>query len=57
MHLLSSGHSLDEAARLRHVTMNTVRTQLKRVFAKTQTGGQAELVQMVLTGVAAVHED
>ena len=55
--LLSSGHSLDEAARLRHVTMNTVRTQLKRVFAKTQTGGQAELVQMVLTGVAAVHED
>jgi DNA-binding CsgD family transcriptional regulator len=55
--LLSSGHSLDEAARMRHVTMNTVRTQLKRVFAKTQTNGQADLVQMVLTGVAAVHEE
>ena len=55
--LLSTGHSLDEAARLRDVTINTVRTQLKRVFAKTQTSGQADLVQMVLTGVAAVHED
>ena len=55
--LLSSGYSLDEAARKRHVTMNTVKTQLKRVFAKTKTSGQADLVQMVLTGVAAVQED
>jgi len=55
--LLLSGFSLDEAARTRHVTMNTVRTQLKRVFAKTRTTGQADLVQMVLTGVAAVHDD
>ena len=55
--LLSSGHSLDEAARIRHVTMNTVKTQLKRVFAKTKTSGQADLVQMVLTGVSAVQED
>ena len=55
--LLSSGHSLEEAARMRDVTINTVRTQLKRVFAKTQTSGQADLVQMVLTGVAAVHDD
>ncbi len=54
--LLSEGHSLDEAAELRGVTMNTARSHLKHVFAKTGTNRQGELVRLVLTGVAALRE-
>jgi DNA-binding CsgD family transcriptional regulator len=39
------------------VSINTARTQLKRVFAKTRTSGQADLVQMILTGVGAIREE
>ena len=55
--LLSAGHSLEEVAETRSVTMNTVRSQLKQVFCKTDTSRQGELVHLVLTGIAAIRTD
>jgi DNA-binding CsgD family transcriptional regulator len=52
--LLSQGRSLEEAAKARHVTLNTARSQLKQIFAKTNTNRQGELLQLVLSGVASV---
>ena len=54
--LLAAGHPLEAAAELRGVTMNTVRSQLKQVFAKTDTKRQAELVRLVLTGVCTIRD-
>ncbi len=54
--LLVSGHSLDEVSGLRGVTMNTVRSQLKHVFAKTDTKRQGDLVRLIITGVASLRE-
>lgn len=55
--LLAEGYSLDQVAQTRGVTMNTVRSQLKQVFCKTDTSRQGELVHLVLTGVAAIRTD
>jgi DNA-binding CsgD family transcriptional regulator len=52
--LLCQGSSLDEAAVARGVTMNTARSQLKQVFAKTHTSRQSELVRLVISGVASI---
>ena len=52
--LLCQGCSLEEAAHVRGVTMNTARSQLKQVFAKTHTSRQSELVRLVLAGVASI---
>ena len=54
--LMAEGYSLEEVAAERGVTMNTVRSQLKQVFAKTDTSRQGELVHLVLTGIASVRE-
>ena len=55
--LLSEGRGLDEVAALRGVTMNTVRSQLKQAFSKTDTKRQGELVGLVLSGVASVRDE
>jgi DNA-binding CsgD family transcriptional regulator/PAS domain-containing protein len=55
--LISSGQSLEQVAEARGVTMNTVRSQLKQVFCKTDTKRQGELVHLVLTGIAAMRTD
>jgi len=47
--LLGDGLNLSEAARARGVAENTVRSQLKQVFAKTHTRRQAEVVRLVLS--------
>ncbi|MEE2665757.1 MAG: helix-turn-helix transcriptional regulator [Myxococcota bacterium] len=52
--LLAQGRSLEEAATARHVTLNTARSQLKQVFAKTDTNRQGELLQLVLSGVTVI---
>jgi len=54
--LIAEGNSLEEVAAERGVTMNTVRSQLKQVFSKTDTSRQGELVHLVLTGVASIRE-
>ena len=57
LRLLAEGNSLEEVADRRGVTMNTARSQLKQVFAKTDTRRQGELVRLVLTGVASLGDD
>lgn len=49
---LAQGISLDEIAGKKSASINTVRTQLKSIFAKTGTGRQGELVSLVLNGPA-----
>ena len=46
--LLVDGHTLKEAADKLTVTMNTVKSHIKQLFAKTNTRRQAELVRLVL---------
>ncbi len=53
--LLSDGLSLEEAAERRAVTLNTARSQLKRVFSKTGARRQADLVRIVIGGVASMR--
>ena len=55
--LLTAGRSLEEAAEERGVTMHTVRSQLKHVFAKTDTRRQGQLVRLVLSGLAGIQDD
>jgi len=50
--LLVEGVTLREAADQAGVSMNTARTHLKRVFAKTQTRRQSELVSFLQAGLA-----
>jgi len=50
--MLAEGYSLTEAATNRGVSVNTARTQLKHVFAKTDTNRQGALIRLVLTGSA-----
>ncbi|MFT6599288.1 MAG: pimeloyl-ACP methyl ester carboxylesterase/DNA-binding CsgD family transcriptional regulator [Alloalcanivorax sp.] len=49
---LVSGHTLDRIAEDAQVAPATVRAQLKSVFRKTDTGRQAELVSVILSGLA-----
>jgi DNA-binding CsgD family transcriptional regulator len=49
---LVNGKSVTDYADARNVTVNTVRTQLKSILAKTGATRQADLVRMVLTGPA-----
>jgi DNA-binding CsgD family transcriptional regulator len=46
--LLASGQDLSNAAVNLGVSVNTVRTQLRRMFEKTQTHNQAALVSRLL---------
>ena len=52
--LLSAGHSIEEAAEIRGVTLNTARSQMKRVFSKTGVNRQADLVRLLLNNVTAL---
>ncbi len=52
--LMSVGNSLEEISEIRGVTIHTTRTLLKRVFAKTQTNRQGEIVRLVLAGGATL---
>lgn len=55
--LLAEGMSLEEAAERRGVSVNTARSHLKHVFAKTGTSRQGELVRLVLSGVGSMGEE
>ncbi|HTM78165.1 MAG TPA: helix-turn-helix transcriptional regulator, partial [Devosia sp.] len=45
---LAQGQSLQAYADLKQVTINTVRTQLKAIFLKTNTHRQGELIAMFM---------
>lgn len=47
--LLASGASVGEIAAQLGVSISTVRTHLKRTYAKTETRGQADLVRRILS--------
>ena len=53
--LLLSDCSLEEAARLLDISRSTVRSVLKRIFEKTGTNRQSELVRLMLTSFAQVR--
>ena len=50
----SSGTTISETARLLKLSPNTIKTHLRRVFAKTATGRQAELAGLI-TAVGSVR--
>jgi DNA-binding CsgD family transcriptional regulator len=52
---LMSGAGLKTAADELSVSLNTARTHLKRLFEKTQTTRQAELVRLLLRGPAGLN--
>lgn len=52
--LLAQGRRLEDAAADLAVSLNTVRTHLKRIFSKTGTDRQAELVRLILSGPASI---
>jgi DNA-binding CsgD family transcriptional regulator len=54
--LLAAGLSLEEAAEKRGVSLNTARSHLKHVFAKTDTSRQGELVRLIVSGVGQIRE-
>jgi DNA-binding CsgD family transcriptional regulator len=51
-HALSMGESLVEAGRRLRLTPETARNYSKRIYAKTGAHGQADLVRLLLTGLA-----
>ena len=50
-HALTLGMSITEAGASLHLTPESARTYSKRVYAKTGTRGQADLVRLLLTGM------
>lgn len=52
---LVTGAPLGDVADELGISMNTARTHLRRVFAKTRTRGQSDLVRLLLRGAAVVH--
>lgn len=51
---LIEGLSMSEMAERRSVSEHTVRTQFKSIFRKTDTNRQAELVSLILSGLAPI---
>lgn len=49
IHSLAAGSTLEEAAALSGITTGSARTYLKRIFLKTGTSRQVDLVRLVLT--------
>ena len=49
---LAVGRSLDQSSQAWGVSLSTVRTHLKRIFTKTETSRQGDLVHKLLTGPA-----
>ena len=53
---LAGGIGLSEACKRRGITVNTGKGYLKRIFQKTGTNRQSELVALVMNGVAAFNQ-
>lgn len=55
--LLLRGLSIEESARRLEITLNTARTHLKKLFLKTDTKRQCDLIHVLLEGSATLHLD
>jgi DNA-binding NarL/FixJ family response regulator len=53
--LLVQGRALEDAANELSITRNTARTHMKRIFSKTSTHRQGELISLVLSGPAVLR--
>jgi DNA-binding CsgD family transcriptional regulator len=53
--LMARGLPLDEIAEDRGISLNTVRSHLKRIFNKTGTSRQGELLRLVMTDVGSIR--
>ena len=53
--LLVHGKSVKEVSEGLQVSLNTARTHLKRIFEKTGTRRQAELMQLILQSPVSLH--
>jgi DNA-binding CsgD family transcriptional regulator/PAS domain-containing protein len=53
--LLVQGKSVKEVSESLQVSLNTARTHLKRIFEKTGTRRQAELMQLILQSPVSLH--
>ncbi len=51
---LCEGHTILEAAEELELTIETARSYSKRIYAKVGARGQADLVRLLLTGIAAI---
>jgi DNA-binding CsgD family transcriptional regulator len=51
---LVNGRSMEEASERLNITANTARSHLKKIFSKTQTNKQGEIVRLVTSALAAV---
>jgi DNA-binding CsgD family transcriptional regulator len=54
---LLEGHGLEKSAEQAGMTFNTAKTHMKRIFAKTRTHRQAELVRLILRSPAGLRFD
>lgn len=54
--ILAQGGSLNAVCETLAITQNTARTHLKRIFSKTETGRQSELVKLVLSSPAILRD-
>jgi DNA-binding CsgD family transcriptional regulator len=52
---LARGRTLEDAARQFRASRNTIRTHLKRIFAKTETRRQSDLVRLLVAGPAQLR--
>jgi DNA-binding CsgD family transcriptional regulator/PAS domain-containing protein len=52
---LAQGKSVESASEEMRITLNTARTHLKHIFAKTGAQRQSDLVRLLLTGVTGLH--
>ena len=50
--ILTGGKSIKEACGILEITENTARTHLKRIFSKTDTHRQSDLLRLILNGPA-----
>jgi DNA-binding CsgD family transcriptional regulator len=51
---LAAGKSIEDIAETAKIGLNTVRTQIKRIFLKTGTNRQAQLVTVILGSIATL---